>query len=99
MGLMADTDVTVRDNTEQHRFEAWVAGELSGVVDYELRDGVIDFVHTEVDDDLEGEGVGSTLARGALDAVRRDGALRVVASCPFVKGWIERHPDYQDLLA
>ena len=49
-------------------------------------------------DDYEGQGAGSQLAREALDDVRRRG-LGVVALCPFIAGWIERHPDYADLVA
>ena len=55
-------------------------------------------MHTVVDDKYEGEGVGSTLARGALDDVRRDGELEVVVECPFIKEWISRHSDYEHLL-
>jgi predicted GNAT family acetyltransferase len=56
------------------------------------------FTHTEVDPDHEGEGVGSTLVRGALDDARRRG-MPVVPRCPFVRAWIERHPDYADVRA
>ena len=94
---MAQVETT--DNEAEHRYEARVGGEVGGVAVYERRAGVIDFQHTEVDDSLEGQGVGSALARAALDDVRRDGTLRVVASCPFIAEWIERHPDYRDLLA
>ena len=96
---MANSEVDVRNNPAENRYEAWLGDELAGFATYELRDAIIVFVHTEVDDDSEGEGVGSALARAALDDVRRDGELQVVAKCPFIKGWIERHPDYQDLLA
>ena len=88
---------TVR-NQERDRYEAFVGDELAGFAEYRLRDGIIEFTHTEVDDAFEGHGVGSTLARDALDDVRRDGSRRVVASCPFIKEWIEHHPDYEDLL-
>lgn len=54
-------------------------------------------MHTEVEPRYEGRGVGSALARTALDEARAAG-LRVLATCPFFAGWIERHPDYQDLL-
>jgi predicted GNAT family acetyltransferase len=91
------SDVTVRDNPEESRFEAYVDGELAGFSAYELADGVITFTHTEIDDAVEGQGVGSTLVRAALDAVRADGELRVRALCPFVRTWIEKHPDYRDL--
>ena len=55
------------------------------------------FTHTEVDDRFEGQGVGSALARFALDDVRAEGTRRVVPRCPFIKGWIDKHPDYADL--
>jgi hypothetical protein len=54
-------------------------------------------MHTEVPKQLEGRGVGSQLVRGALDIIRKRG-LRVVPRCPFVKSYIERHPDYTDLV-
>ena len=47
--------------------------------------------------ELGGKGIGSKLIQGALDQVRADG-LKVIAQCPFVKGWIGKHPDYADLL-
>jgi predicted GNAT family acetyltransferase len=96
---MAETEVEIQNNVEKKRYEAWLGDELAGFATYARRNGVIRFIHTEVDDEFEGHGVGSTLARGALDDVRRDGSRRVIASCPFIKKWIEEHPDYQDLLA
>jgi hypothetical protein len=47
--------------------------------------------------ELAGKGVGSQLARGALDAVRAKG-LKVVAQCPFIAGYIAKHSEYQDIL-
>ena len=91
-------DVQVTDNRDELRFEARVDGELAGFAAYELADDLIVFTHTEVDDAYEGQGVGSALARGALDAVRADGTRRVLPRCPFIRGWIEKHPDYQDLV-
>jgi predicted GNAT family acetyltransferase len=55
------------------------------------------FTHTQIDDAYEGHGIGSTLARGALDDVRRRGGS-VVAQCPFIASYIDRHPEYADLL-
>jgi predicted GNAT family acetyltransferase len=91
------TEVSVRDNPDQSRFESFVDDRPAGVSAYELSDGVITFTHTEVDDAFEGHGVGSALVRHALDQVRASGARRVRPSCPFVRAWIEQHPDYQDL--
>jgi predicted GNAT family acetyltransferase len=92
------SDVQVQDNEAEGRYEARVDGELAGAAYYEAADDLIVFTHTEVDDAYEGQGVGSALARGALDDVRADGRRKVVARCAFIKGWIDRHPDYQDLL-
>ena len=89
-------DVEVRDNPAEKRFEAWIDDELCGIAEYRLRPGAIVFTHTEVL--VEGKGVGSALARKALDAVRADGELRVVPLCPFIKEWIDRHPAYQSLV-
>jgi len=63
----------------------------------QLSGDVITFVHTEVPAALGGKGIGSKLVKGALDLVRADG-LMVVAQCPFVRGWIEKHPAYANLL-
>lgn len=86
----------VSDNPAHHRFELTVDGHLAATY-YELADGVITFVHTEVPPELGGQGVGSKLVKGALDQVRARG-LKVVAQCPFVKAWIDKHPEYADLL-
>jgi predicted GNAT family acetyltransferase len=91
-------DVETRDNPEESRYEGWVDGKLAGFAAYRLEPGRIVFTHTEVDDAYEGQGVGSTIARFALDDVRARGDLRVVPRCPFIRGWIEKHPDYQDLV-
>jgi predicted GNAT family acetyltransferase len=91
------SDATVRDNPGESRFEAYVGGRLAGFSAYELSDDVITFTHTEVDDAFEGQGVGSALVRQELDAVRDRGSLRVRPLCPFVRAWIDQHPDYADL--
>ena len=93
------TDISVADNPAQQRYEATVDGQVAGFAQYKVKDGHIVFTHTEVDPAFEGQGVGSVLARQALDDVRAKGQHDVVALCPFIAAWIERHPDYQDLLA
>ncbi len=94
---MSDTQVT--NNAERNRFEIHTEdGRLAGFAEYVERDGTRDFVHTVVRDEFEGQGIGSKLPRAALDQTRADG-VKVVATCPFIKGWVDKHPDYQDLLA
>jgi predicted GNAT family acetyltransferase len=87
---------TVRNNIAEHRYELTVEGHLAATY-YQIANGVITFVHTEVPDALAGRGVGSKLVKGALDQVRSQG-LKVVAQCPFVKAYIEKHAEYADLL-
>lgn len=87
----------VHDEPDRSRFVAQVEGRLAGVAAYELAEGLITFTHTVVEDEVEGQGVGSALARTALDAARERG-LAVVPRCPFIAGWIDRHPDYADLV-
>jgi predicted GNAT family acetyltransferase len=89
------TEVT--QNTVLSRFELSVDGHIAASY-YELKPGVITFTHTEVPKELGGRGIGSQLARGALDSVRAQG-LQVVAKCPFIAAYIGKHPEYQDLLA
>ncbi len=92
---MADPEVT--DASEQSRFEVHVDGELGGFAQYRDHDGVRSFTHTEIDDAFEGRGLGSALVRTALDTTR-DAGLSVLPFCPFVRGWIAKHPDYLDLV-
>jgi len=87
---------TVSNNAAQHRFELAVDGHIAAA--YYARSGdVITFEHTEVPAELGGKGIGSKLVKGALDQVRAEG-LKVIAQCPFVKGWISKHSDYADML-
>ena len=92
------SDVTVTDNPTEQRFEAHVDGSLAGFAAYQLTDELIVFTHTEVEPAFEGQGIGSALARGALDQVREAGSRSVLAVCPFIKGWMLKHEDYADLL-
>lgn len=87
--------VEVSDNPGLSRYEAHLDGELAGFAAYTRRGSSIVFTHTEVQ--LEGQGVGSALVRGALDDVRRRGGLTVVPRCPFVRAYLEKHPEYADL--
>jgi predicted GNAT family acetyltransferase len=84
------------NNTAKHRYELAVDGHIAATY-YSIADGVITFIHTEVPSELGGKGIGSKLIKCALDQVRADG-LKVIAQCPFVKAYIDKHPDYADLL-
>jgi predicted GNAT family acetyltransferase len=87
----------VTDAPDRSRYELLVDGEVVGHVRYRWDGDVLDLLHTEIDDGHEGEGLGGALARGVLDDARRRG-LRVRPSCPFLAGWIAKHPDYAELV-
>jgi len=87
----------ILNNEAEQRYELWV-GDALALAAYKLEGDVIRFTHTEVPKALEGQGIGSRLIGNALDDVRRRG-LKVVPLCPFVRRYIERHPEAQDLLA
>ena len=88
---------TVRDNAARKRFELETDGHTAYLY-YRLEPGMITLVHTEVPPALGGRGVGSTLVRGALEAIRARG-LKVVVTCPFVAAYMRKHPEFNDLVA
>jgi len=88
---------TVTDAPDRDRYEIRDGDRLLGVAAYRRRGTQVVFTHTEVDDDEEHSGLGGRLVRSALDDVRGRGGT-VVPRCPFVAGWIERHPEYSDLV-
>lgn len=94
------SDPVVTHQPEQQRYVASLDGVEAGVAQYELADDParVVFTHTVVGDEFGGDGVGSALAREALDDVRSAGERSVVAQCSFIAGWIEKHPEYEDLL-
>lgn len=89
--------VRVVDDPAERRYEAYVGDVLAGWVTYRLVAGRLVFVHTEVDPSFTGRGVGGRLAAGALDDVRSRG-LKARAVCPFIAAYLERHPEYGDLI-
>lgn len=97
-GTGSAPQLRVRDDPAGQRYVVTVAGEAGGLLEYRLDGGRMSMVHAEVEPRFRGGGVASTLVRGALDDVRRR-ELAVVPLCPYVVSWLERHPDYRDLIA
>ena len=91
-------EAEVIDVPEENRYELRLGGRLIGLAAYRRRDGRIAFLHTEVDESCEGRGCASRLAKAALEDARRQG-LDVVPLCPFIARYIERHPEYEQLVA
>ena len=89
--------VAIADAPEGERYEIHMAGELAGFTEYKTRPGIIAFIHTEVDEGFQGRGLGNRLIAYALDDARKRG-LAVLPFCPFVRSFIQSHPDYLDLV-
>jgi predicted GNAT family acetyltransferase len=94
---VTENDPRVVDNPEAHRFEILVEDQIAGFAEYRRRGGAVAFTHTVIDPAFEGRGLGSALARGALDATRKAGHA-VLPFCPFIRSYIQRHPAYLDLV-
>ena len=92
-----EPEPTVTDNPTEEQFEIRDDGRRAGFVAYEQRGQELLLLHTEIDPRFEGRGLGGRLARQVLDAARERG-LAVLPYCPFIRGWIQRHPDYLDLV-
>jgi predicted GNAT family acetyltransferase len=96
---MPRTPVTLRENAEKHYIEAVTEdGEVAGWVDFVRKpDGTFVAVHTEVDPDFEGQGIGGQIAAGVVEMVRGSGQ-QLRPDCPFIADWLRRHPDAQDVV-
>ncbi|MFJ1707543.1 GNAT family N-acetyltransferase [Kitasatospora sp. NPDC088346] len=88
---------SVLDNPDRSRFEVLDDGELAGFAEYHRSEGEIAFIHTEIDARFEGRGLAGQLARTALDSAREQG-LAVLPYCPFIRGWLGKHPEYTELV-
>jgi predicted GNAT family acetyltransferase len=93
---MDQLDLT--DNAAAHRFELRVDGTVAAHSEYNVLKEALLFTHTEVLPQFEGRGFASRLIAFALDDVRRRG-LQAIPVCPFVAGYIRKHPEYLDLVS
>jgi predicted GNAT family acetyltransferase len=89
--------VVLRDNPDELRYELLVDGEVVGELRYRLRPDAVALIHTEVPEAFEGRGYGGQLVGGALADLRGRG-LKIVPICPFVRAYLQRHPEYGDLV-
>jgi uncharacterized protein len=89
--------IEVADAPGRNRYELSIDGDVVGYTAYHARPGLVAFVHTEVDEQFQGRGVGDQLIRYALEDARARG-LAVLPFCPFVKAFIERHREFEALV-
>ena len=98
VGVPDAGDATVVDSFERQRYEILIGGEVAGVLHYRRHGERIELMHTEIEQTFSGRGLASRLAAAALTDARSR-ATPVQATCPFVTGYLDRHPEYHDLLA
>ncbi len=89
--------VSVRDDEAGSFYEANVDGTQAGLLVYEVRGSRVALMHTVVDTAFQGRGVASVLVREALDDLRRKGKT-ITVYCPYVVTFLQKHPDYVDLV-
>src|SRR5262249_28963656 len=90
-------DHLIRRNNSAHRFEVAVGTQIAKV-DYAQSNGRLNLLHTEVPKEYERQGIGSDLAKAALEYARAE-KLEVIPTCPFISSFIKRHPEYLDIVA
>jgi predicted GNAT family acetyltransferase len=95
--MAAAERIELADAPERERYELSIDGEVVVFSAYRVRPGLIAFVHTEVDEHLQGQGLADRLIRFALEDARARG-LAVLPFCPFVKAFIERHREFEALV-
>jgi hypothetical protein len=87
---------SVRDNAAAQRYEMDIAGK-SAFITYRRSPGVVTLLHAEVPQELSAQGIGSRLAREALELARAEG-FKVVPRCPFIADFVKKHAEFQDLI-
>ena len=89
-------DDSVTENPAAHRFEMAI-GDTIAAAYYSLEDGKVVLTHTEVPEQFSGQGLGSKLAAAVFGLIRESGRKAVIR-CPFMAGWVSRHPEVEDLI-
>lgn len=90
-------EAAIRHSRMRNRFETEVEGQV-GYVEYVLDGGTMALVHTIVPDGIAGRGIAGRLVQAAVDHARAAG-LKIAPRCSYAAAWMERHPEYADLLA
>lgn len=91
-------NATVTENIELSRFELPIADGAIAAAYYQLEDGRVALVHTEVPFEFSGRGIATELARGTFEILRRTGR-KAIPTCPFMGRFLVKHPEYADIVA
>ena len=94
----APDQIDLQNDEDGNRYVLRSSGETVGLIEYRRDGDVLDLLHTEVLPQGQGQGLGTVLVREVLDDIRAHG-LQIVATCPFVKKFLQEHSEYVDLVA
>ena len=94
---MSDETVSITNNEALGRYEAHIGDELAGILEYRVSDGTVLFPHTQVHPQFGGRGIGAQLASRAVHEAADQG-LSMIPACWFVRGWINKHPEFQSFV-
>ena len=92
-----EPELRIQDDPDAHRYKVWLGDEYAAYSEYENEPGRVVFTHTVVRPKFEGRGIGTRLAKFAVDDVRSRG-LRITPVCPFIRSWLERHDEYDSIV-
>lgn len=90
------SEYTITNNEAEKQYEIDVNGKIA-YLEYSVAGTNMILSHTEVPEELEGQGIGSQLVKHVLDDVR-ERELKILPTCPFVIAFLKRHADYRDLI-
>ena len=90
-------EIELIDNTDKSRFEVEIEDKMA-IMDYKKKDNKLYILHTEVPKEFEGKGIASAMVKKVLNIIKEKD-MKLVSLCPFVSGYIKRHPEYKSLVA
>ena len=90
-------EIELIDNKDKSRFEVEIEDKMA-IMDYKKKDNKLYILHTEVPKEFEGKGIASAMVKKVLNLIKEKD-MKLVSLCPFVSGYIKRHPEYKSLVA
>lgn len=87
--------VTVEQNDET--FEVFYDTEKAGFLEYNIKDDILEILHTEVAEEYGGKGLGKELVKSAVEFAKKNN-MKIVSFCPYAKKLIEKTPEFKDIL-
>ena len=90
-------DSEFSNNSIRERFELTVEGDKA-FIDYRIRNGILYLTHTEVPENMRGNGIGTALVKQALQYIKSKG-LQIKSLCPFISEYLQKHPKWNSVVA